>query len=98
MGVGISLSIANHPVGEHHFVPLQPAKQNKFDNSFTHCTNATQETTLEFGSGFSLLIYSKNVNKFVCNMFMALVASLASITQLMLISLAPVVSNQYIAL
>ena len=37
-----------------------------------------------------LFIYSKNVNKFVCSMFMALVASLASMTQLMLISLAPI--------
>lgn len=37
-----------------------------------------------------LFIYSKKVNRFVCSMFMALVASLASMTQLMLISLAPV--------
>jgi hypothetical protein len=40
---------------------------------------------------FSLL-YSKKVNRFVCSIFMARVASLASMTQLMLISLAPITS------
>jgi hypothetical protein len=45
------------------------------------------------------LLYSKNVNKLVCKTFMALVASLASMTQLMLISLAPVPSrNQHVDL
>jgi hypothetical protein len=35
-------------------------------------------------------VYSRNVKRFVCSMFMARVASKASITQDMLISLAPV--------
>ena len=38
-------------------------------------------------------IYSKNVNRFVCSMFIARVASRASITQLILISLAPRMTN-----
>jgi len=36
------------------------------------------------------MLYSRNVNKFVCSMFIARVASYASMTQEMLISLAPV--------
>jgi len=35
------------------------------------------------------IYYSKKEKRFVCNMFIALVASYASITQEMLISLAP---------
>ena len=41
----------------------------------------------DFGT---LHFYSRNVKRFVCSMFMALVASYASITQDMLISLAPI--------
>ena len=42
-----------------------------------------------FGKFNVYVRYSRNVNRFVCNMFMALVASYASITQEILISLAP---------
>ncbi len=44
---------------------------------------------LEFLGYYFGNFYSRNVKRFVCSMFMALVASYASITQEILISLAP---------
>lgn len=42
-----------------------------------------------------LISYSRNVNRLVCSTFIALVASRASMTHEMLISLAPIIERQY---
>ena len=53
---------------------------------------ARMHNSLPFHLFRIIALYSRNVNRLVCNMFIALVASYASMTQDILISLAPIIS------